>query len=152
MVIHHYVKEAWTRQTLADPDVIVVTDGAPMVSESVGVPPQGIGSYARVLGRYVREYEVLDLAAAIRKMTLLPAQRLETIAPAFSRKGRIQVGADADITVFDPETIIDNATYSDPFQASSGVRYLVVNGQLVVHAGEFQQNSLPGRRLSTLSP
>lgn len=152
MVIHHYVKEEWTKEVLADPQVIIVTDGTPVVSESIGVPPQGIGSYARVLGHYVREEGTIDLVTAITKMTLLPARRLEDIAPVFSRKGRIQVGADADITVFDAEEIIDHSTYSKPFEASSGVKYLLVNGDLVVREGEFQQNTAPGQILTTLSP
>ena len=149
MVIHHYVKEEWTRQALLEPGLMVVTDGTPIVSKSVGVPPQGIGSYSRVLGRYVREQQALDLMTALSKMTLLPAQRLQGIAPVFARKGRIQPGADADITVFDPQTIIDRSTYREPFQASRGVRYLLVNGTLGVEEGVFQESAKPGRRLTT---
>lgn len=152
MVIHHYVREAWTREALLEPGVIVVTDGTPIISESVGVPPQGIGSFSRVLGRYVREQQALDLMTALEKMTLLPARRLENIAPAFARKGRIREGADADITVFDPETVIDHSTYREPFQASEGVRYLLVNGIPVVDDGVFQEGVKPGRFLTTLSP
>jgi N-acyl-D-aspartate/D-glutamate deacylase len=149
MVIHHYVKEAWTREALLEPGVMVVTDGTPAVSEEIGVPPQGIGSYSRVLGRYVREQQALDLPTALAKMTLLPAQRLENVAPVFKRKGRIQQGADADITVFDPATIIDRSTYREPFQASEGVRHLLVNGQFVVRDGEFQPDAKPGVLLTT---
>lgn len=149
MVIHHYVDEAWTRQVLREPGVMIVTDGTPVVDVSIKVPPQGIGTYARVLGRYVRDEQVVDLMTALRKMTLLPALRLESMAPIFSRKGRIQVGADADITVFNPATIIDNSTYREPFQASSGVRYVLVNGQFVVRDGEFQEGVNSGRRLSS---
>jgi N-acyl-D-aspartate/D-glutamate deacylase len=148
MVIHHYVKETWTRQALVEPGVMVVTDGTPAVSEEIGVPPQGIGSYARVLGRYVRQEKALDLVTALGKMTLLPARRLETIAPLFRRKGRIQEGADADITVFDPDAIIDRATYREPFQASEGVRYLLVNGRFVVRDGRFLEDARPGRMLT----
>ncbi len=152
MVIHHYVREAWTREALVEPGVMVVTDGTPAVSEEIGVPPQGIGSYARVLGRYVREQGALDLVTALEKMTLLPARRLERVAPVFRRKGRIQEGADADITVFDPATIIDRATYREPFQASEGVRHLLVNGQFVVREGKFLANANPGVLLTAKSP
>jgi N-acyl-D-aspartate/D-glutamate deacylase len=152
MVIHHYVKEAWTREALLEPGVIVVTDGTPAVSEEIGVPPQGIGSFSRVLGRYVREQQALDLATALAKMTLLPARRLETVAPVFRRKGRIQEGADADITVFDPATIMDRATYREPFQASKGVKYLLVNGQFVVRDGQFLPNARSGALLTTRTP
>lgn len=65
-----------------------------------GAHPRSAGTLARVLGRYVRERRLIDLATAIRKMTLLPAQRLEAIAPQMSRKGRVQVGADADLVIF----------------------------------------------------
>ena len=147
MVIHHYVKEAWTLATVVADDVIVVTDGTPIISPDIKVPPQGIGSYSRILGRYVREQQQLDLMTAIRKMSLMPAQRLEKIAPLFTRKGRIQVGADADISVFDPDKIIDNSTYQEPFQASEGVQYLLVNGQFVVRQGTYLPDSTPGRRL-----
>ncbi len=152
MVIHHYVKEQWTREALIEPGVMVVTDGTPAVSEDIGVPPQGIGSYSRVLGRYVREQGALDLVTALEKMTLLPARRLEGVAPVFKRKGRIQVGMDADITIFDPATITDHATYREPFQASTGVRYLLVNGQLVVRDGQFQPDTRPGVMLTNKTP
>jgi len=149
MVIHHYVKEEWTRTALMEPGVIVVTDGTPAISEDIGVPPQGIGSYSRVLGRYVREQKALDLVTALGKMTLLPARRLEKTAPVFARKGRIQEGMDADITIFDPATIIDNTTYREPFQASTGVQYLLVNGEFVVRNGEFQPAVKPGVLLTS---
>jgi N-acyl-D-aspartate/D-glutamate deacylase len=148
MVIHHYVREEWTRAALREPGVIIVTDGVPAVTESVGIPPQGIGTYSRVLGHYVREERVLDLKAALARMTLLPARRLERFAPVFRRKGRLQVGADADITVFDPETIIDRSTYREPFQASQGVRHVLVNGELVVRHGVFQEDVRPGELLT----
>lgn len=152
MVIHHYVQEAWTREALVEPGVMVVTDGTPAVSEEIGVPPQGIGSYAKVLGRYVREEKALDLVTALEKMTLLPARRLEAMAPVFRRKGRLQEGADADITIFDPDAIIDRATYRDPFQTSEGVRYLLVNGRLVIREGAFLEDARPGRLLTSDTP
>jgi len=64
-----------------------------------------------VLGRYVREVGLIDLPTALAKMTLLPARRLEAYDPAFARKGRLQVGADADVTIFNPETVDSRATY-----------------------------------------
>ena len=74
-----------------------------------------------MLGHYVREERALDLMTALRKMTLMPAQRLEKRAPVFLKKGRIRIGADADITVFDPAKIIDKATFEDPLQYSDGI-------------------------------
>ena len=82
---------------------------------------------------------------ALRKMTLMPAQRLEKRAPVFSTKGRIRVGADADITVFDPARIIDKATYDDPLQYSEGIQFVLVNGVPVVKDGQLVEGVFPGR-------
>src|SRR5216683_4264157 len=90
--------------------------------------PRTAGTYALVLGRYVREEKVLDLMTALKKMTLMPAQRLETRAPMFKDKGRIRVGADADILVFDANRVIDKATYEKPLQYSEGIQFVLVNG------------------------
>ena len=77
-------------------------------------------------------------------MTLLPAQRLEARVPGMNRKGRIQVGADADITVFNPERVIDRATYQDPTRPSEGIRYVLVNGTLVVKEGQLVEGVASG--------
>jgi len=107
--------------------------------------PRTAGTYARVLGHYVREEKVLDLMTALKKMTLLPAQRLEKRAPAFQDKGRIRVGADADITVFNPNTVIDKATYEKPLQYSEGIQFVLVSGVLVVKDGTLVEGIFPGR-------
>ena len=107
--------------------------------------PRTAGTYARVLGHYVREEKVLDLMTALKKMTLLPAQRLEKRAPAFQDKGRIRVGADADITVFDPNTVIDKATYEKPLQYSEGIQFVLVSGVPVVKDGTLVEGIFPGR-------
>jgi dihydroorotase len=93
----------------------------------------------------VRERKSLTLMEAIRKMTLLPAERLERWAPAFRRKGRIQVGADADLAIFDAATVIDRATYQTPALPSEGFRHVLVNGIPVVENGELVPGVLPGR-------
>jgi len=77
-------------------------------------------------------------------MTLMPAQRLEKRAPAFQDKGRIRVGADADITVFDPNTVIDKATYEKPLQYSEGIQFVLVSGVLVVKDGTLVEGIFPG--------
>jgi N-acyl-D-aspartate/D-glutamate deacylase len=107
--------------------------------------PRTAGTYARVLGHYVREEKVLDLMTALKKMTLMPAQRLEKRAPAFQDKGRIRVGADADITVFDPNTVIDKATYEKPLQYSVGIQFVLVSGVPVVKDGTLVEGLFPGR-------
>lgn len=101
--------------------------------------PRAYGTYPRILGRYCREKEVLTLEEAIRKMTYMPAKRL-----GLKHEGLIEEGMRANITVFNPETIIDRATYEDPVQYPRGVEYVIVNGTLVVDEGE-QREVLPGR-------
>jgi dihydroorotase-like cyclic amidohydrolase len=127
---------------IADPFVSIASDGMPMVESNVH--PRGAGSFSRVLGVYVRERKVLDLKTALAKMTIMPAKRLEKVAPAMARKGRIQVGADADISVFDPNTVKDNATYEKPLQASSGYRYVLVGGRVMAENGKITPNLFPG--------
>jgi N-acyl-D-aspartate/D-glutamate deacylase len=145
-VIHHYLKEEWTQRAVQEPDVIIVSDLLPMESREKNVAPHN-GAYSKVLGRYVREQQLLTLDTAIAKMTLLPARRLENNAPRFRRKGRIQENMDADITIFDPATIRDNATYQDPYQEATGIVHLIVAGQSVIRDGKQVEGSYPGARL-----
>ena len=98
--------------------------------------PRTSGSYSKLLGKYVREEKALSLMDAIRKMTLMPAQRLEARVPAMAQKGRIKVGADADITIFDPAAVIDRSTYEDATIASAGISFVLVGGQVAVDSGK----------------
>jgi N-acyl-D-aspartate/D-glutamate deacylase len=107
--------------------------------------PRTAGTSGRVLGHYVRETRQLGLVEAIRKLALMPAQRLERRAPMFRNKGRIKVGADADITVFDPATVADRSTYQQPALPSVGFRYVLVNGVPVVAEGVLKEGLYPGR-------
>ena len=142
-VVIFSIPESAARAAVADPSIMIASDGMP--STGGKVHPRGQGTFSRVLGHYVREERALDLMTALRKMTLLPAQRLENHAPAFRTKGRIRVGADADITVFDPESIIDKATFDDPMQFSAGISYVLVNGVPVVSNGKTVEGVFPGR-------
>jgi N-acyl-D-aspartate/D-glutamate deacylase len=145
-VIHHYVDEAWTRAALVEPEVVVVSDLLPMISEESKVAPHN-GAFSRILGRYVREERLLDLNQALAKMTLLPARRLESAFPEFAKKGRVRIGADADLTIFDPDRILDRATYQDPYQTALGIVHVVVAGELVVRDGEHDPTLFPGQFL-----
>ena len=94
---------------------------------------------------------ICSLMDAIRKSSLMPAQRLEGAAPSARRKGRLQEGADVDIVVFDPATFADHATYERPAEASGGVRFLLVSGALVVDAGKVIDSAFPGKALTPAS-
>ena len=146
-VIHHYNKEEWTSVATNAPDVFVAADGAPIISLDQKVAPFGIGTNARILGRYVREKGSLSLTDAIAKMTYLPAKMLQDYSSNMARKGRIKPGADADITIFDPATILDNATFQDPYQASSGIIHVIVAGQFVVRDSALLEGVFPGQRI-----
>ena len=93
--------------------------------------PRSTGCFSRVLGRYVRERSVLDLPTALSKMTIQPALLLERRCPGLRRKGRLGIGADADITVFDPATVADRSTIANPAQESVGIQWVVVEGRVV---------------------
>jgi len=143
MAVIHVIPEEAARTAVANPMVMIASDGVPITGPKVH--PRGQGTFSRVLGHYVREEKALDLMTALRKMTLMPAQRLEKRAPAFKDKGRIRVDADADITVFDPLRVIDKATYDEPLQYSEGIQFVLVNGTLVVKDGKLVDGVFPGR-------
>jgi dihydroorotase len=143
LVLIHANSEEIVTAAVASPLTMIASDGFD-VSEGQG-HPRSAGTFSRVLGRYVRERHVIGLMEALRKMTLMPAQRLEARVPAMRNKGRIRVGADADLTVFDPERIIDVATFERPAQFSSGVKYVLVDGAVVVDDGVAQRDLRPGR-------
>jgi dihydroorotase len=147
MVIAHGMKPEWVDPLVANPEVIIASDGMPFFEEKVH--PRGAGTFARVLGRYVREQRALSLMAALRKLTLLPARRLEGMAPAFVAKGRVRVGADADLTLFDPARVIDRATFEDPFQPSAGIVHVLVGGVFVVRDETNVPDVAPGRGMRT---
>ena len=86
---------------------------------------------------------------ALARMTIQPAMRLESFVPMMANKGRLSVGADADITVFDPETVIDRATYLEGSLLSEGIEYVIVNGVVVIDGGELVEGVRPGRAVKT---
>jgi cytosine/adenosine deaminase-related metal-dependent hydrolase len=122
----------------------LVEKGWPLPEGSVS-HPRTTGTFSRFLGTFVRDRQVLSLLEAVRRCTLIPAQTLEQVAPVMRRKGRVQVGADADLVVFDLGSIADRSTYEQPALPSQGVRHLLVDGQYVVKDGSVLQDSLPGR-------
>ena len=116
---------------------------------SDGVPghPRNTGTFGRIFAQYVRERRSLALMDAVRKMSYMPAIRLERSTPEARKKGRVQVGADADLVILDPETFRDQSTFEKPAVPSTGVRYLLVNGTLVIDGGAIVPGVAPGGAL-----
>ena len=140
-VIIHMMKSDWIMKGVSHPVTMIASDGMPYAT---GAHPRTAGTFARVLGKYVREDHALDLMMALKKMTIMPAQRLTGVAPGMRNKGRMQVGADADITIFDPKTIIDKADFKG-LKFSEGIEYVLVNGTFVVNKSKNVENVFPGR-------
>lgn len=107
--------------------------------------PRSAGTFTRFIRLYVREQKRISLLEAIRKMTLLPAQVIEDSTPQMKNKGRLKVGADADIVVFDLEKVADRATFAQPNQTSAGMVHVIVNGTSVIDDGKLILDALPGR-------
>lgn len=127
---------------IKNPLTMIASDG---ILENGKGHPRTAGTYSRVLGNYVRDKGSLTLMEALTKMTLMPAQRLERRVPAMKNKGRIRVGADADLTIFDARSIIDKSTFQDPAQYSEGIKFVVVNGVVIVKNGHLEPYLHPGR-------
>jgi N-acyl-D-aspartate/D-glutamate deacylase len=142
VVIIHMMRPEWIERGVVSPVTMIASDGMPYAP---GAHPRSAGTFARVLGRYVRQTGSLSLMDALAKMTIRPARRLDQIAPSMRLKGRLQVGSDADITVFDPEEVIDAATFEEGLKFSEGVRHVLVNGTFVVRNGETVSAVYPGR-------
>ena len=163
VVLHFY--ELPRDQKLLDMAVlfsggIIASDAMPWLSTETGreidsnawplpntafAHPRSAGTFTRFLAQYVRDRKLISWPDAITKTSYLPAKYLEETAPQMEKKGRLQVGKDADIVVFDPATLRDQATYERPNQTSVGMRYVLVNGAFVIRNGELDTSAFPGR-------
>ena len=143
--IYFGMREEDVRYIMALDWVTVGSDGTAVAPEGILARnhphPRWYGSFPRILGHYVREENVLTLPQAIRKMTSLPASRL-----GLTDRGVVAEGYKADLVVFDPDTVIDRATFDDPHQLSQGIDYVVVNGEIVLEEGQHT-GAMPGRVL-----
>jgi dihydroorotase len=154
-------RESFTRYRREGGPIITHTNTEEMVAAAINSPltmiasdsywengtghPRTTGTYSRVLGRYARAPGTLTLIDALRKMTLMPAQRLETRVPAMRSKGRLRVGADADLVVFDAGRVLDQSTYREPSRPPIGIDHVIVNGVPVVANGTVVEGVTPGR-------
>ena len=146
-VVIHGRREETNEWIVAQPDVIAASDGIPFLH--VAVHPRGAGTFARILGHYSRDRGVIGLMDALAKMTILPARRLEGATPAMARKGRLQEGADADLAVFDPGTVLDMADYDAPATPSRGFAFVLVGGTPVVRDGAVVEGVFPGQPIKS---
>ena len=142
IVIVHSNSEENVRKAVTSPLAMVASDGFDITANG---HPRSAGTFTKVLRQYVREEKAITWMDALSKMTDQPARRLEKRVPAMQGKGRIQAGADADIAVFDPETVSDVSTYEKPAQAATGMKFVLVGGVLVVDGGKPVDGVYPGK-------
>jgi N-acyl-D-aspartate/D-glutamate deacylase len=141
MVAVFSMTEETVREAMGFPLMMIASDG---ILDNGKGHPRTAGTYSRILGKYVREERVLTLMEALTKMTLMPAKRLERRVPRMNYKGRIRAEADADLTIFDAQSISDRATFQECALEATGVKYVIVNGVVVVKDGKVQENIYPG--------
>ena len=148
--LHGSSKQQWVlifSNTQEVVDAVIPNPLIMIASDGLEAHPRNAGTYSRVLAQYVRDKKTLTLMEALRKMTLMPAQMLERSTPTARQKGRLQEGADADIVVFDPQTISDRSTFAKPMEPSVGVHELVVAGKLLIDDGKIVPDVYPGRAI-----
>lgn len=130
-IVNHAMVDDDVQTALKDPFVSVASDGWVMTASGTGLPhPRSFGTFTRVLGHYVRTLGTLSLEEAIRKMTSLPASRA-----GLQNRGTIRAGFAADLVIFDPDTVIDHSTYTDPWQLSGGISQVLIAGKTAYKDG-----------------
>ena len=144
--VYHAMSMQDVERIMVHPKTMIASDGGIMAPGDNSPHPRNYGAFAKVLGEFVREKGLLSLSTAIHKMTRMPADRIN-----LSDRGRIEVGAMADIAVFDPEEIIDTATFEDPHQYALGVHHVIVNGTPVL-LDKAMTGARPGRVLRANQP
>jgi len=165
-VIVHFLREdddthdaALLDMSVLYPDAAICTDTMPWVAADgsfywgtewplpagLNNHPRSSGNYCRFFRKWVRERGVLSWMDAIRKTSLIPCQILEDCVPDMKKKGRLQPDMDADIIVFDPETVAERADFQQPALTSQGVKHVIVNGTFLIRDAELDTAALPGR-------
>jgi dihydroorotase/N-acyl-D-amino-acid deacylase len=131
-MVYHVLDEADVARIMAHPQVMVASDGR-LTRPGEGVPhPRSYGTFPRVLAHYVRDRGILTLEEAVRKMTTMPARRM-----GLTDRGTVAVGMKADLVVFHPVTVTDQATFAEPHRYPTGIAFVMVNGRLAVDRGRF---------------
>lgn len=130
--IFHAMDQADVNRIMQHPFTAIASDGRLNALGDGHPHPRAYGTFVRVLDKYVKQDSILTLPEAIRKMTSLPAERM-----GLRDRGQIKEGFHADITIFDPATIREVATFTDPHHYPEGIQYVIVNGQFAIKAGEF---------------
>jgi dihydroorotase/N-acyl-D-amino-acid deacylase len=139
--VYHAMSMIDVDRIMQHPKTMIASDGGVMAPPNLRPHPRNYGTFAKVLGEFVRERQALSLPTAIHKMTRMPADRINLVD-----RGRLELGAKADIVVFDADEIIDKATFEDPHQYAEGVHHVFVNGAAVLLNGEMT-GARPGRVL-----
>ena len=125
----------------------LIEDGVWPLPEGSYAHPRSSGCFSKFIKMYVRDQKKLSLMEAIRKASLIPAQTIEKYVPQMALKGRLKVGADADIIVFDLDKVEDKATYVNPTLTSTGMSYVIVNGTPVIDSGTLDTKVRPGKAI-----
>jgi N-acyl-D-amino-acid deacylase len=136
-IVNHAMDPADVSKVLSHPLVSVASDGWTLKPEGEGMPhPRSFGTFARVLGKYVRDEGLITLEEAVRKMTSQPAERMRLVDRGLVAQGNI-----ADLAIFDPDTVRENSTYGDPWQLASGVSTVLIGGEFAVFEGQGHSES-----------
>jgi dihydroorotase len=147
LTVAYAIPERSVRKALQHPRSIIGSDA---IVDSTNNHPRASGCFSRVLGHYVREEKVLSLVDALAKMTILPAKRLEKRSPQLAHKGRVQRGADADLCLFDPETVTDRSTVAHPIEYSGGIDYVLLGGIVVKDRNGSRTSELHGQPIRSV--
>lgn len=147
-VIVHMMKEQWVDSVISSDISMIASDGG---EYSPTGHPRGAGSFCKVIREYVKEKQLISINTAIKKMTIMPAKVLESVVPDMKLRGRIQVGCYADLVLFDINEVRDNATYTNGFERSSGMEYVIINGQILIEKGVMKEQTFPGKAIKSES-